>query len=1325
MNRLLKPFLSFFARRTRGAVFFSLLLTSSFGFSATTIGLSSLPLFGARAPHPNVVVSLSVEFPTVSRAYNQDQNNAFIPYVASKTYLGYFDNTKCYSYSNPAPSTTSPSIVQASSEFFYPDGAASTSDHSCASNSGGKFSGNFMNWATMSAVDELRMALTGGNRVVDDAAASSSPKTILLRAFLPDGSIPGVNNFWTTASNNINWPPSTISASASGGSYAGVAPSSVTPISDNTVYTTSCRNLIFFGTSLSGSSCDSPAADRGIYRLAIQVCDANEGPHRTDLCQAYTTASGTIYKPVGQIQKYIDSTRFAVFGYLMDRGASPGGCDDGGWNECRYGGVLRNMMKYVGANNYDALLNATANTRKEINTDGTFITDPDGIAVAQGVNNSGFINYINQFGSTGLYKRRDPVSELFYEALRYLEHQAPTTDATSGMTPPMKDGFPVIDASNGWNVDPVVSRCQANYIINVADANTNDDWFLPGFPGGKTYRPNARPAPDAVGFDAIAATNIVGSFEGRGNLASDTISNGSYLIAGAAYWANVNDMRPDLPGKQTVKTISFDVAEAAGTVNQRQLYLAGKYGGFNDINGDGDPTKTTDANGNTITSNSEWESAPGSGYPSNYFLASSPDRLINGLAAAFATTQRPTGTASGLALSTSNIVYGSAGAYTVSFNPNKWSGSVAFRNLSYNAATGALTVSASAIWDSATQLDNFIGTNPSSIPNNAAARKIYTLDNNGNGTAFDWATVSADTAFSNLNMDPLTGATDGLGQKRLNYLRGDRTTDESPNGQQFRPRGSAFGDIINSAPVYVGGPSSAISDSAYFSFYNTYRNRTPAVYVGANDGMLHAINATTGDELFAYIPRVLGSTLNRLTNPAYTHNTYVDAVPAVAEAKIGSNWKTVLVSGLGAGAQGLFALDVSDPATFNSTFASKVLWEFTDADDPDFGNVLSKPLIIKINTARANVTPVYRWFAVVTGYNNTQADVSSSTDQRGTIFMLALDKAQGASWQVGINYYKIKTPYDSTVADLSKPNGLSPVAYLPNRNGNGDAVALYVGDLQGNLWKIDLTNGGSTTIAPPSSWVGTTPVMYSAKPLFTAKDAAGNRQSITARPALAKGPFNSTMILFGTGQYFGTSDLSTYTQQSFYDIFDDGGTTISTQVTNGRSDLAVRTLTNTNGIITLSGAPVDYVGPSAQKGWYLDFFNTATTGERNISSATIDSGIASFATLTLSSDPCGSGGGYLYQVNAITGLALNSSSIVGAISNVGTPGPPQSVVLSMSSSSSNNTREKVQQIGRGILTSGTSGDIGLTNFSGLGPTKIWLGKERISWREIPNWNGMK
>ena len=1302
--------------------------------SAQLVDISDTPLYGGRQAHPNVVVTTSVEFPTVGAAYKG------IPYVPSSVYLGYFDATRCYRYKS------------SSGGYFEPSAAASAS-HECSS----AFSGNFMNWATMSAIDEFRYAMTGGNRV-DESGPSNG--TIIQRAFLPDGSVPGVPSFYAFASNfpshlllagNIDGIASSLASAVVGPVPPGGALLNATP-----VYVTNCREKVYFG-PLPAGSCAAPVGLYATYNLRINVCDDSEGPVRTDLCLQYGGSSGK-YKPVGEAQRNAAKMRFSAFGYLMDRNP-PAGCTgpsavDFGWNRCRYGGVLRAPMKYLGPTKYDASLIASSNAVKEIDVDGTLIDDPEGTASSASGTYSGFINYVNKFGATGVYKRYDTMGEMYYEAIRYYQNLGPTPAAadpapSATLSPATKDNFPL---TTTWT-DPIQSRCSANYIISLSDANTWDDEYLPGYAGSPspTYRPGSRAIEG--GLDVVDWTRRIGVLEsstsslvpndvrpglsGLETRRASSTTTATYLAAGAAYWANTNDIRTDLEGKQTIKTISFDVAEPSITVQDRQIYLMGKYGGFNNtidrvVDGTqqnpfwaSDPSSPGSP---AIRSNSEWEDAAGSGFPANYLLASSPQKLINGLRAAFAKITAVSGTLSGASLTSANLTFGSAGAYIATFDPSKWSGSVLFNSLSVDPVTGLLVVSASPIWDSGALLSARCGTVASGstvcqdTDTSVNKRNIVTVINpSGTRVAapFTYTGIASDPAYlTMLNTNPATGLADALGQQRLNYLRGYRADEASLLG--FRSRGSALGDIINSGPVYVGPPTSAIPDADYQPFFLANNARTPAVYVGANDGMMHALRASDGVELFAYVPGIASADLNDLTNPGYLHESFVDTVPKVQEAKLGGTWKTVLVGATGNGAQGVFALDVTDPNTFGP---SKVLFEFSDADDADFGNVLAAPEFAKLWVSGPATAPVYRYFAVVTGYNNKRTtfngrpdtSISSDTLNKGVLFLLALDHTLSTPWVLNTDYYKFTFP----AAVVASPNGLGPVTLLPSKSGDRSTAAMYFGDLQGNLWRFN-TSGGS----PLSSWLPALGTASAPLPIFVAKDGSGVRQPITARPELASGPFGSTLIFFGTGEYLGLSDLTLPgVTQSEYALLDVNPSVLITR----SADLVARTGTVSGTTVTVTGSAFSYSGASAKKGWFLDFPSSVAVGERSITKPAIRTGLLTFTSLTLASDLCGTGGGYIYQVNALTGLPYGSATSIGYVSTVGIPGPPRIVDLTITGGELRATGEKISKKTQATLVSGTSGKIDGISGRDLSGAQIQTKVPpvgRINWREITNWNDL-
>ena len=439
-----------------------------------------------------------------------------------------------------------------------------------------------------------------------------------------------------------------------------------------------------------------------------------------------------------------------------------------------------------------------------------------------------------------------------------------------------------------------------------------------------------------------------------------------------AYWANTHDIRASglstygaakaRPGMR-VSTYVIDVDEYRQVSTdpdyrlKNQFFLASKYGGFTDASGTGNPFLAKD--GSTVD-NSNWLRAGTTNDAKNYFLASNATALLDSINQIFDNILREAGSIAGGAMSTQSLTTSGGYVYQAKFDPSDWSGDIARYQLSLSGTTVTLgdDESTSTVRTS-TSLDAM--TNAAVLNN--TQRKIVvgktTATASATATDFTWSALDSDhqTALRR-PINATTSTPDdavSVGQERLNYIRGDRSL-EAPAGN-YRKRGSRFGDIVNSGVAYAGAPTLGITDAGYSTFYNTNKTRTKALYVGANDGMLHAINADTMAELFAYIPSFVVPKLSAYTSPSYMHQSYVDATPVVGEADLnpgttGSrDWRTVLVSGAGGGGQGVFALDVTNPSAFDT---SKVLWEFTDRDDVDMGNVIGKPQIIEAADFRTN-----------------------------------------------------------------------------------------------------------------------------------------------------------------------------------------------------------------------------------------------------------------------------------------------------------------------------------------------------------------------------------
>ncbi len=616
---------------------FAALLTPPAVYGQSVGNFRAIPPTLEEIVDPNVMINLSIETPMQGAAYNDYFDAADPGYCASgrpakesgdwigtcyeptKEFIGYFDPGKCYDYDTV-------------DQRFEPAGLTNAS-YECLGTNDPYWSGNFLNWATMMAIDEFRWALTGGNRYTDTAT-----ETVLGRGNMG-------------LSNGHSWfPVKKLKNSIN------VDPDTVTPYSNNTLYFTSYDYRLKVGTSTGASN-----VANNLY-VRVLVCDENAGLEEN--CSQYPDGN---YKPHGLMHTYNDRMRFAVMSYLRNG-------DHGS-----HGGVLRSNMKYVGPEKPASGGGVETNTEGEWDIDnGIFVVNPNPAdAAASGVSNSGVINYINKFGGNG-YKSFDPIGELFYECLNYFKNRGPTSDFSSGLGlppgDPQLDDFPMV---LNWE-DPIQFECQNNFIIGINDANPWEDKRLPGTPvTGSTYEGYGlrgssndwgEPSNADPDYSVLDWTNTVGELQGIngtnrnvGCVPGDcdmscnskfvnelgraigtcpySPKENSYFIAGLAYYANSQDIRSDINGKQTVRTFMVDTQEFNTTPlvgEMNMLWLTGKYGGFVeknlvDTNSDGNDSEPDQAN--------EWDT-DGDGNPDNYALASRPESLVTGLGNAFETIDK-------------------------------------------------------------------------------------------------------------------------------------------------------------------------------------------------------------------------------------------------------------------------------------------------------------------------------------------------------------------------------------------------------------------------------------------------------------------------------------------------------------------------------------------------------------------------------------------------------------------------------------------------------------------------------------------------------------
>lgn len=831
----------------------------------------------------NVMILFSNDNTNFYKGYNDaididGDTIADTTYKNTIEYYGYFDPNKCYNYT---------------SNVFVPYGPATT--HYCT---GGRWSGNFLNWATMSHVDFVRKALTGGKRVMDSAT-----RTTVIR-----GNVHDLSHSW----NKV---------------YSGADINQLTPYSGTYTFRNRGTLLYIRSGSYPDATCDGSittdwvCGDTGSncittscstsFTVEVEVCNNTVGLE--DNCKTYQNVGVTTYKPAGLIVRYADQIRFGLMTYSKD-------------SHNDKGGILRRNIEDV---------------VNEINPNGT---------INSGVANS-IIRYINEFSP----KDWDPVAEMYYEAVRYFKALAPTTTYRCGGGGPTDDSFPMYCNPQGINprpwTDPIQSYCQKNYIIIVNDeypSKDHDDIPSSACTSGVT--------PNDSGINAYYWTDLVGSTEGingstysaanlactgsvacaskvitslgnvRGICPAESTSDGTFNIGGLAYYAHTQDLRTGNCGgaactnNQTIKTYSIAFRASAGGYQippapMNQLWLAAKYGGFKDKNNNGQFDSGTD----------EWDVQNNStgvqtadGIPDNYFTAEKGSDFENAFSTIISDIlkRESSGTSASVLATTGE---GAGAIYQAYFIPEKTSGSTTITWLGY--VQGLFIDKKGNIREDTNNNDTLDYSGDyiirMSYNTTTSTTDVYKhADTNGDGDADDtdgdgdvdnndaitgspfalsdiipiweagnvlWSTSPGSRVIKTSILDTcisttctttiggfidfttanrtalrpyLRASTDNEAEAIIRYIRGEDTpitvggTTYNYRSRTLTISGTSntwkLGDIIYSTPTAVTKPSEnydfIYGDSTYAAFKTQYLNRRHVVYAGANDGMLHAFN---------------------------------------------------------------------------------------------------------------------------------------------------------------------------------------------------------------------------------------------------------------------------------------------------------------------------------------------------------------------------------------------------------------------------------------------------------------------------------------------------
>lgn len=564
-------------------------------------------------------------------------------------------------------------------------------------------------------------------------------------------------------------------------------------------------------------------------------------------------------------------------------------------------------------------------------------------------------------------------------------------------------------------------------------------------------------------------------------------------------------------------------------------------------------------------------------------------------------------------------------SYEVKNEGTDWSSTLDAFKVAMNPATREVTET--GIWEASNRLAS----------TSSSTRAGHTWYGYGTGAAkfntsnvTDLAVLCSGASQSRCSAGDITSRLGIDAAAAVNYLLG-QTSGEVRLGGTLRDRSTLLGDIINSTPV-VSAPTDDYGyrtlPNPYGNSYNTYmaakQPRPAMVYVGANDGMLHAFHGginqegtvdtvNGGRQQFAFIPRAVLGHMGNLLFPyvaadggdqKFDHRYFVDGPVTVSDAYFGANdWRTVLVGTTGAGGRSVFALDVSDPTGF--TTSSGYLWEIDDqhgtaAVADNIGHVLGKPVIVPVKSG-ATVA----WKAIFgNGYNS----------RNGRAVLFVVDMKTG-----DVQMTQAIEPGAPSVGT----NGLGNIVVVDRWGGDdmllsardGYADTVYAADQKGAVWKFDLRTMAASINTP----------------VFTTQEQVQGsvtyRQPIIGGLTATAGRGGSVMLLFGTGSFSFVNDAADTSVQSIYGVLDTGASGTRT-----RANLVEQTiLVSTDDSRTISNNGAALGG----SGWYLDL----PAGERAVGYPRVASGVLFIPTYSPSiAEGCSTQGfNWLYGLNTRTG----------------------------------------------------------------------------------------
>jgi type IV pilus assembly protein PilY1 len=606
------------------------------------------------------------------------------------------------------------------------------------------------------------------------------------------------------------------------------------------------------------------------------------------------------------------------------------------------------------------------------------------------------------------------------------------------------------------------------------------------------------------------------------------------------------------------------------------LLLAAKWGGFkDDVNS---PTKVP-GSANRWDVQKQNGSLGSDGVPDNYYVVYRPDLLETALRNVFGKISDSSNASPAVSFPVLNSrIGGLIQKYALTYSSDTLSsqlrsyvqtGTDSFSNVYSYSAGGNLALKTSA------------------------QRQIVT--NVGQkGVAFTYPAINALPTVGAAYLSNLSGTTTAASTTDLiEYLRGDRTKEQTAGAYRKRPSDTIIGPVINSNPWIQGTPSAALFGKnypKYEDFIGAQKARTKLIWIGSDDGMLHGFSADNLEPVLSYVPEPIVSNVKKYADPSITSVTaLMDGNISTADLHTVSgtptlaDWRTYLFASVGRGGKGIFALDVTDPSSLVQNSASNIFkWQFTSADDADLGYVLSESGINPDTGQPGNVVRMPNGkFAYIMGNG-----VDSSSGKAALFIVYA----EGPNINPVTNTSSWTGQYEKIVLDSGTGNGLMQPFWVDS-DDDGVVDTIYAGDLKGNMWKVDVKS------PIPSNWK---PAYGPDKPLYKATTNNGTALPITGAPAIAFHPAGGVVVVFGTGKSINASDFpNTAVQQRVYGIRDFGYSVSTPPNISNINDLEQRTWTfDTDGNpFQAANTAFDW---NLKKGWYANIPYSSGMAIRNM-----------------------------------------------------------------------------------------------------------------------------